>query len=147
MTTEELEAFELKRKAEVQLNPGCCIDLLCTTEKSRFNKSINLFKKSAEKYKSLQQFRKAGDIYEKCAEIKINLKENPLEFYNESISCYENIYIICLLYYFINLNILLYKMIQNIIQKNNSDANVKKIFFKINNNYEKKGEYLEAGKN
>lgn len=74
MTTEELEAFELKRKAEVQLNPGCCIDLLCTTEKSRFNKSINLFKKSAEKYKSLQQFRKAGDIYEKCAEIKINFK-------------------------------------------------------------------------
>ena len=120
MTTEELEAFELKRKAEARLNPGCCIDLLCTTEKSRFNKSINLFKKSAEKYKSLQQFRKAGDIYEKCAEIKINLKENPLEFYNESISCYENIY---------------------------SDANVKKIFFRINNYYEKKGEYLEAGKN
>ena len=51
MTTEELEAFELKRKAEVQLNPGCCIDLLCTTKKSRFNKSINLFKKSTEKYK------------------------------------------------------------------------------------------------
>ena len=89
-------------------------------KKSRFNKSINLFKKSAEKYKSLQQFRKAGDIYEKCAEIKINLKENSLEFYNESIFCYGNIY---------------------------NDANIKKIYFRINNNYEKKGEYLEAGKN
>ena len=43
-----------------------------------------------------------------------------MEFYDESIFCYENIY---------------------------SDANIKKIFFKINNNYEKKGEYLEAGKN
>ena len=81
----------------------------------------------------MQQFRKAGDIYEKCAEIKINLKENPLEFYNESIFCYENIYIICLFYYFININILLYKMIQNIILINNSDANVKKIYFRINN--------------
>ena len=119
MTTEEMEAYELKRKAEVQLNPGCCIDLLCTTEKSRFNKSINLFKKSAEKYKSLEQWRKTGDIYEKCAEIKINLKENPLEFYNESISCYENIY---------------------------SDANVKKIFFRINNYYEKKRRIFRSRK-
>ena len=33
MTTEEMEAFELKQKAEVQLNPGCFIDLLCTIKK------------------------------------------------------------------------------------------------------------------
>ena len=56
----------------------------------------------------------------------------------ESIFCYENIYIICVFYYFININILLYKMIQNIIQINNGDANVKQIFFRINNYYEKK---------
>ena len=119
-TSEEKEAFDLKRKAESILNPGCCLDTLCSSRKSRYNKSCNLFQKSADKYKSCFQWRKAAECYEKCAEIKLNLKESPIEYYNESIACYQNV---------------------------SSEINAKRVLFKLNNYLEKKGEIIEAGKN
>ena len=48
--SEEKEAFELKRKAELKLNPTCCFDTLCTSNKSIINDACNLYQKSAEKY-------------------------------------------------------------------------------------------------
>ena len=117
---EEKEAFELKRKAESKLNPGCCLDTLCTSRKSMLKQSCDLYQKSAEKYKNCLQWRKAAECYEKCSEIKLNLNESPIEFYKESISCYQNV---------------------------NSDVNVKNNFFKMNNYLEKKGNIYEIGKN
>ena len=117
---EEKEAFELKRKAESKLNPGCCLDTLCTSRKSMLNQSCDLYQKSAEIYKNCLQFRKAGECYEKCSEIKLELNESPIEFYKQSISCYQNV---------------------------NSNVNVKNNFFKMNNYLEKKGKIYEVGKN
>ena len=117
---EEKEAFELKRKAEAKLNPGCCLDTICTSRKTILNQSFDLYQKSAEKYKSCIQWRKAAECYEKCAEIKLALNESPVQFYNEAIICYQNI---------------------------NSDVNVKKIFFRMNDYLDKKGEFYEEGKN
>ena len=116
---EEKEAFELKRKAESKLNPGCCLDTLCTSRKSMLNQSCDLYQKSAEIYKNCLQFRKAGECYEKCSEIKLELNESPIEFYKQSISCYQNV---------------------------NSNVNVKNNFFKMNNYLEKKGKIYEVGK-
>ena len=118
--SEEKEAYDLKRKGESILNPGCCLDTLCSSRKSRYNKSCNLFQKSADKYKSCFQWRKAAECYEKCAEIKLNLKESPIKYYKESISCYQNV---------------------------NSEINEKRVLFKLNEYLEKKGEIFEAGKN
>ena len=116
----EKNAFDLKRKAEFLLNPGCCLDTLCSSTKSRYNKSFNLFKQSGDKYKSCFQWRKAAECYEKCSEIKMNLKESPIDYYKESITCYQNA---------------------------NSEINAKRVFFKLNDYLEKKGEYFKAGKN
>lgn len=118
--SEEKEAFDLKRKGESILNPGCCLDTLCSSRNSRYNKSCNLFQKSADKYKSCFQWRKAAECYEKCAEIKLNLKESPIKYYQESITCYQNA---------------------------NSEINAKRLLFKLNDYLEKNGEFLEAGKN
>ena len=120
ITLEEREAFELRRRGESILNPSCCLGILCSTKKGRYNKSFNYFQQSGEKYKNCQQWRKAADCYEVCGDIKEQLQEDSSPFYKESISCY---------------------------QKANSEVNAKKIFFKMIDHLEKKGEYFEAGKN
>jgi len=116
----EIEALDLRRKGESILNPTCCLGILCTTKKGRYNKSCNLFQQSGEKYKNCQQWRKAADCYEVCGDIKEQLQEDSTQFYKESVSCY---------------------------QKANSEVNAKKIFFKMIDHLEKKGQYYEAGKN
>ena len=118
-SNEEKEAFELKRKGESLLNPKCCLDTLCSSTKGRYNKSCNLYKKSADKYKSCFQWRKAAECYEKCAEIKLTLEESPTEYYKEAIACYQNVSIL----------------------------NAKRVLFKLIDDLEKKGELFEAGKN
>ena len=117
---DEKVALELKRKAESKINPGCCIDRFCTSKKSLLNQSRDLYKQSAEIYKNCLQWRKAGDCYEKCAIIKLNLKESPVDAYKEAIFCYQNV---------------------------NSDVNIKIVFFKMINYLEAKGEIYEIAKN
>ena len=118
--SEERDAFLLSRKAEIRLNPTCCMDTLCTSNKDILNEACDLYQKSGEKYKNCQQWRKAGECYENCSSIKLNLGESPMNFYKESLYCY---------------------------QKGNSEAGVKNIFFKMNDYLEKKGEIYEVGKN
>ena len=120
ISSEQREAYELKRKAESKLNPGCCLDTICSSRKSRYYQSCDLYQKSAEKYKSSFQWRNAAECYEKCAEIKLDLHESPLAFYKEIIFCY---------------------------QKADSIVNMKKILFKMNDYLDKRGEFYEAGKN
>ena len=117
---DEKLALELKRKAESKINPGCCIDRFCTSKKSLLNQSRDLYKQSAEIYKNCLQWRKAGDCYEKCAIIKLNLKESPVDAYKEAIFCYQNV---------------------------NSDVNIKIVFFKMINYLEAKAEIYEIAKN
>ena len=104
------EALFLERRAESKENPGCCLDVICSSKNGRFKEALKLYEKSAEKYKMCNQFRKAGEIYEKCAEINIRLKKDPCNYYKDSIYCY---------------------------QLSKSDYNVQKISAKLNNYSEK----------
>jgi tetratricopeptide (TPR) repeat protein len=117
---DEKLAYELKRKAESKVNPDCCIDRFCTSKKSLLVQSRDLYIQSAEIYKNCLQWRKAGECYEKCAIIKMNLNESPIDAYKESIFCYKNV---------------------------NSDVNIKIIFFKMINYLESKGEIYLIAKN
>jgi len=119
-TNLDREAFLLTRKAENKLNPGCCLDTLFTSKSKRYEDACNLYQKAGDKYKMCNQWRKAADCYDNCSKIKINLKENPLKFYQESFFCYS---------------------------KADSDNNSKKVFEKMNQYLEKEGEYYQAGKN
>ena len=116
----ENDAFTLKRKAENKLNPGCCMDTLFTSKSKRYEDACELYKKAGDKYKICSQWRKAGDCFENCANIKIKLKDNPVNYYQESFFCYS---------------------------KADSDNNSKKIFGKMNQYLARKGEYFQAGKN
>ena len=114
------EAFLLERKADNKLNPGCCLDIICTSKTKRYEDACNLYEKAGNKYKESHQWRKAADCYENCSKIKIDLKQNPLKYYQESFFCYT---------------------------KANSDINSKKIFEKMNQCLEKEGDFYQAGKN
>ena len=114
------EAFLLTRKAETKLNPGCCLDTICISKSKRYEEACKLYNKAGDKYKICNQWRKAADCYDNCSKIKVALKENPLQFYQESFSCYTKI--------------------------NNYNSS-KKIFEKMNKYLEKEGDYYQAGKN
>ena len=83
------------------------------------NQSCDLYQKFTEIYKNCLQFRKDGECYDKCSEIKLELNESPIEFYKVSISCFQNV---------------------------NSNVNIKNIFLKMNNYLEKKGKIYEVEK-
>lgn len=119
-TNLDREAFLLTKKADNKLNPGCCLDTLCISKTKRYADACQLYKKAGDKYKICKQWRKAGECYEHCSKIKTIIKEDPLTFYQESFFCYSKI---------------------------NSDNNSKKIFEKMNQYLERKGEYYQAGKN
>ena len=119
-TSSDRGAYLLERRADNKLNPGCCLDSICTSKTKRYEDACNLYQKAGDKYKMCNQWRKAADCYDNCSKIKINLKENPLKFYQESFFCYS---------------------------KADSDNNSKKVFEKMNQYLEKEGEYYEAGKN
>ena len=119
-TNIDRQAFYLERKAERQLNPGCCLDTLFTSKSKRYKEACQLYKKAGDKYKSSNQWRKAAACYDNCSKIKINLKESPIEFYQQSFFCYS---------------------------KANSDTNAKNIFIKMNQYLEKDGEFYQIGKN
>ena len=116
----EKEALILTKKADNKLNPGCCLDTLCISKTKRYSDACKLYKKAGDKYKICRQWRKAGECYEHCSKIKTNLKGDPLTFYQESFFCYSKV---------------------------NNDNNSKKIFEKMNQYLERKGEYYQAGKN
>ena len=106
------EALFLQRRAESKLNPGCCLDTICTSKKKLLNDALNLYEKSGEKFILCNEYRKAGECYEKCGEIKLKyLNENPCIYYEKCIFCYQQI---------------------------NSDYNTKKISAKLNNYLQKK---------
>ena len=103
---EEKEAFELKRKAESKLNPGCCLDTLCTSRKSMLNQSCDLYQKSAEIYSNVNvknnffkmnnylekkgKIYEVGKNYENMGIIYENKgqKDEAIYFYNEAIKYY-----------------------------------------------------------
>ena len=114
------DAYLLERKADNKLNPGCCLDSICTSKTKRYEDACNLYEKAGNKYKEAHQWRKAADCFENCSKIQINLKQNPIKYYKESFFCYT---------------------------KTNSDINSKKIFEKMNQYLEKEGDFYQAGKN
>lgn len=120
ITSSDREAYFLERKADNKLNPGCCLDSICTSKTKRFEDACNLYEKAGNKYKESHQWRKAADCYENCSKIKIDLKQNPIKYYQESFFCFT---------------------------KANSDINSKKVFEKMNQYLEKEGDYYQAGKN
>ena len=119
-TSSDRGAYLLERRADNKLNPGCCLDSICTSKTKRYEDACNLYEKAGNKYKEAHQWRKAADCFEKCSTIKIDLKQNPTKYYQESFFCYS---------------------------KANSDINSKKIFEKMNQYLEKEGDFYQAGKN
>jgi len=76
--------------------------------------------KKQEIYKSINQWRKAANCFDNCSKIKIILKENPINYYNELFFCYYQL---------------------------NSESNYKRYFEKMNECLEREGEFYQAGKN
>ena len=81
-TSSNREAYLFERKADNKLNPGCCLDSICTSKTKRYEDACNLYEKAGNKYKEAHQWRKAADCFENCSKIKIDLKQNPLKYYH-----------------------------------------------------------------
>ena len=119
INTLEKDAFNLYRQAEIKLAPGCCLDTLFTSKTTQYNDAYNLYIRAGEKYKMCNQWTKASDCYEKCAHIKMDLKENALDSYKEAYFC---------------------------SQKTDLENNTDRLFAKMMNYLSSNGEYYEAGK-
>ena len=115
----EDEALFLIRKAERKLNPDCCMCTLFSSRTKRFKEACEFYEKAGNIYKSINQWRKAANCFDNCSKIKIQLKENPINYYKELFFCY-------------------YKL--------NSETNYKRYFEKMNECLEKEGEFYQAGK-
>lgn len=86
---EEYEAYNLCRKARQITTPSCCLISVFQSKKSRKLEAFYLYNKAGIKYKSCKNWKKAGECFEECADIKTELNESPLDSYRESYFCYE----------------------------------------------------------
>ena len=116
----ENEALFLIRKAERKMNPDCCMCTLCSSRTKRCKEACELYAKAGNIYKSIDQWRKAANCFDNCSKLKIQLKENPINYYKELFFCYYQL---------------------------NSETNYKRYFEKMNECLEKEGEFYQAGKN
>jgi len=116
----ENEALFLIRKAERKKNLECCMCSLFSSRTKRYKEACAFYEKAGNIYKSINQWRKAANCFDNCSNIKIILKENPINYYQESFYCYY---------------------------KGNSETNYKRYFEKMNECLEKEGKFYEAGKN
>ena len=116
----EHEALVLVRKAENKVKKKCCLYSLISSKHERIVQACDLYKRAGDKYKLVNQWKKAGLCYENCALIKTKLKEKPLNFYKQSYMCFSKIDI-------------------------GDDS--KRIFDLMNQYLEKEGQYFQVGKN
>ena len=116
----EHKAILLVRKAEQKLKRKCCLYSLFSSKHERIVQACDLYKKAADKYMIVNQWKKAGLCFENCALIKKKLKEKPINFYKQSYTCFSKIDI-------------------------GDDS--KRIFDQMNQYLEKEGEYFQIGKN
>ena len=84
----EKEAFELTKEAQRNCEKKCFIFELLKPREKRFQKAVELYQTSAEKYKSIKEWKKAGMSYENCGRVKASLDDNPITYYQESYNCY-----------------------------------------------------------
>ena len=116
----ENEALYLIRKAERKMNPDCCICTLFSSRTKRCKEACELYEKAGNIYKSINQWRKACNCFDNCSKIKIQLNENPINYYKELFFCYYQL---------------------------NSENNYKRYFEKMNECLGREGEFYQAGKN
>ena len=116
INTLEVEANNLYLEAGKKLVPTCCLFM---SKKSKYNEAYNLYVSAAEKYKMCNQWNKASDCYEKCAHIKMEIKESAFDSYKEAYSCSE---------------------------KSGLGRNSDRLFAKMMNYLNNSKEYYEAGK-
>ena len=116
----EHEALVLVRKAENKVKKKCCLYSLISSKHERIVQACDLYKRAGDKYKLVNQWKKAGLCYENCALIKTKLKEKPLNFYKQSYMWFSKIDI-------------------------GDDS--KRIFDLMNQYLEKEGQYFQVGKN
>ena len=128
---DEYEAYNLCRKARQITSPSCCLISFFQSKKSRKLEAFYLYNKAGIKYKSCQNWEKAGECFEKCADIKLDLNENALDSYRESYFCYE-------------------KCDEDKIDNSNNNfennKNSNRLFNATLDYLSKKGEFYEAGK-
>jgi tetratricopeptide (TPR) repeat protein len=116
----EHEAYILAKKAEYKLRRRCCLYALCVSKNERYIDACDLYRKAGDKFKICNQWKKAGLCYENGALIKVKMKESPVNFYQQSYSCFAKIDI-------------------------GDDS--KRIFNELNKSLEKEGQYFQIAKN
>lgn len=119
----EYEAYNLCRKAEQTLSPSCClVSLFSSSQEVKNIEAYTLYKQAGIKYKTCHKYKEASDCFEKCADLQIKTKEDPLEAYQESYHCLE-------------------------LNENNDEENKRQIIFdKLMLYLQSKGDFYESAK-
>ncbi len=84
----EYEANMLATTASKKLNPGCW-ESLCSSKEDRLNDAFKCYERAGVMYKLRQQWYEAGECYEKCGKIKVDLKEEGEGWYEEAAHCFK----------------------------------------------------------
>lgn len=85
----ENEAMKLVREAQDNCEKKCSLTEYINPKKQRYQKAVQLYQSSAEKYKLINEWKRAGMSYENCGYVMQKLNENPMPYFQESYNCYS----------------------------------------------------------
>lgn len=85
----EKEAMKLVREAQDNCERKCSLTELINPKQQRYQKAVKLYQSSAEKYKLINEWKRAGMSYENCGYVMQKLNGNPMPYFQESYNCYS----------------------------------------------------------
>lgn len=86
--SKEHDAYDLIKKAEEKQNPGF-FSKIFSSKNSRLEESLDYLEKAANIFKLLKKWEEAGNTYEKCGNIQLQLQNDPTNFLIESAHCFS----------------------------------------------------------
>lgn len=82
------EALKLVKQAEAKQNTGF-FGRLFSSKESRLEECLDLYEKAAGIYKLNKKWEEAAKLYEKCAQIQLDIKGEPTQYYIDAAHCYS----------------------------------------------------------